>query len=158
MEQPQQPAAPKKKSRKKLYAVIAVVVILVIIIAVVAIPRTTDIVTGGTVESVPAGEYYAVEFNTTGSGTLAVSVTATNGITFYLLSPSQYSSDVSSGSWSTYSFTSGHISSGSFNTNIGSGKALGYIEWFWEILVYAHRICLKRNLIPSLMSMTPYTS
>jgi hypothetical protein len=121
MEQTPQPATPRKKSRKKLYAIIAVVVILVIIIAIVAIPKTTDIVPGGTVESVPAGEYYALEFNTTGSGTFAVSVTATNGITFYLVTPSEYSSDLSSGSWSTYSFTSGHISSGSFNTNIASG-------------------------------------
>ncbi len=121
MEQTPQPATPRKKSRKKLYAIIAVVVILVIIIAIVAIPKTTDIVPGGTVENVSAGEYYALEFNTTGSGTFAVSVTATNGITFYLVTPSEYSSDLSSGSWSTYSFTSGHISSGSFNTNIASG-------------------------------------
>ena len=108
MDQTSQPPAPKKKSRKKLYAIVAV-------------PKTTDIVPGGTVESVPAGEYYALEFNTTGSGTFAVSVIATNGITFYLVTPSEYSSDLSSGLWSTYSFTSGHISSGSFNTNIGSG-------------------------------------
>ena len=146
MEQPQQPAAPKKKSRKKLYAVIAVVVILVIIIAVVAIPRTTDIVTGGSVESVPAGEYYVVEFNTTGSGTLAVSVTATNGITFYLLSPSQYSSDVSSGSWSTYSFTSGHISSGSFNTNIGSGT--------WYAVYYNSNIITTSTITINSMTFT----
>jgi len=39
-----------------------------------------------------------VEFNTTGSGTFVVSVTASNGITFYLATPSEYSSDISSGS------------------------------------------------------------
>ena len=62
--------------------------ILVIIIAIVAIPRTTDIVSVGMVESVPAGDFYNLEFNTTISGTLAVSVTVTNRITLYFLTPS----------------------------------------------------------------------
>ncbi|MGP6239932.1 hypothetical protein ACNF40_05910 [Cuniculiplasma sp. SKW4] len=146
MEQSQQPAAPKKKSRKKLYAIIAVVIVIVIIVAVVAIPRTTDIVPGGTVESVPAGEFYSIEFNTTGSGSLAVSVTATNGITFYLLTPSEYSSDVSSGSWNTYSFTSGHISSGSFNTNIGSGT--------WYAVYYNSNIVTTSTITINSMTFT----
>lgn len=146
MEQSSQPSAPKKKSRKKLYAVIAIVVILVIIIAIVAIPKTTDIVTGGTVESVPAGGYFVSGFNTTGSGTLAVSVNATNGITFYLLTPSQYSSDISSGAWSTYSFTSGHISSGSFNTNIGSGT--------WYAVFYNSNIITTSTITINSMTFT----
>ena len=146
MEQTPQPAAPKKKSRKKLYAIIAVVVIIVIIIAIIAIPKTTDLVSGGTVESVPAGEYYVVEFNTTGSGTFAASVTTTNGITFYLVTPSQYSSDVSSGSWSTYSFTSGHISSGSFNTNIGSGT--------WYAVYYNSNIITTSTITINSMTFT----
>ena len=146
MEQAQQPVAPKSKSRKKLYGIIAVVVILVIIIAVVAIPKTTNIVSGGTVESIPAGQFYALEFNTSGSGTLAVSVTATNGVTFYLLTPSQYSSDISSGSWSTYSFTSGHISSGSFNTNIGSGT--------WYAVYYNSNIVTTSTITINSMTFT----
>ncbi len=121
MEQNQQTTTPKKKSRKRLYAVIGVVVVIIIIVAVLAIPRTTALVNGGNVESLSAGQYYYVEFNTTASVTLASSFNATNGVTFYLLSPSEYSSFVSSGSVSSYTFTSGHISSGSFNTNIGSG-------------------------------------
>lgn len=121
MEQTKPSPAPKKKSRKKLYVVIGVVVIIVVIVIAMAIPKTSAIVPGGTVKSVSAGNYYYVEFNISSSGTIAGSVSATNGITFYLLTPSEYSSDVSSSSFSAYSYTSGHISSGSFNTNIGSG-------------------------------------
>ena len=145
-QQPQQSNMPKKKSRKKLYAVIGIVVVIVIIIVVLVIPRTTDIVPGGTVESVPAGEYYMVEFNTTGSGTFSLSVNATNGITFYLLTPSQYSSDISSGSWSTYSYTSGHISSGSFSTNIGSGT--------WYAVFYNSNVFTTSTITINSMTFT----
>lgn len=80
------------------------------------------------------------------AGTLAVSVTATNGITFYLLTPSQYSSDVSSGSWGTYSLTSEHISSGSFNTNIESGT--------WYAVYYNSNIITKSTITISTMTFT----
>lgn len=146
MEQNSQPVAPKKKSRKKIFAIIAIVVVIIIIIAIIAIPRTTNLVSGGTVESVQAGEYYVIEFNTTGSGTFAASVTATNGVTFYLLTPSQYSSDVSASTWSAYTFTSGHISSGSFNSNIGSGT--------WYAVLYNSNLVTESTITINSMTFT----
>ena len=146
MEQAIPPQSPKKKSRKKLYAVIGIVVIVVIIIAVLAIPKTFTIVNGGTVESLSAGQYYVSEFNTTTSGTLAGSVSATNGITFYLMTPSEYSSFVSSGSPNSYAFTSGHISSGSFNTNIVSGT--------WYAIFYNSNIITSTTLTINSLTFT----
>ncbi len=146
MEQSQQTTTPKKKSRKKLYAAIGVIVVIIIIVAVVAVPRTTDIVNGGTVLSLSAGQYYEVEFNATATGTLASSVSATNGVTFYLLSPSEYSSFVSSGSVSSYAFTSGHISNGSFNTNIGSGT--------WYAIYYNSNLITPSTLTINSLTFT----
>lgn len=129
MENSGQQVIPKKRSKKKLIAIGVVIIIVIIIAAVVLSPKTTTyhIVNGGTVLSIPASGYQVYEFNTTSSGSIQVSVSATNGITFYLLTPSQYSSSFASGSGtpSSYEFTSGHISSGSFNTNIGSGTWYG---------------------------------
>ena len=124
MSQPEQPSAQKKKSRRKLYAVVGVVVIVIIIIAVLAslaTPKTATFITSGTVETLSAGQYYSTGFVTNVSGTLTGTITTTNGITFYLLNPAEYANYTSSGIISSYIYTTGHIGSGSINTNIPSG-------------------------------------
>lgn len=146
MSQSQQISVPRKKSRKKLYAMVGAVILVIIIIAVIASPRTSSIVPGGTIESIAAGNSYNIEFNTSASGTLAASVNATNGITFYLLTPSEYSNDKASGSFSSYAFTSGHISSGSFNTNIGSGT--------WYAVFYNSNIITSSTLTVNSLTFT----
>ena len=111
----------RSQNRKKSFAIIGVVLTAIIVAAVVAFPITSTVVPNGTVKTVYAGEYYVSEFRAGGSGALKGSVNTNNGITFYLMTPSQYSAFVSSGSPNSYAFTSGDISSGSFNFNIGSG-------------------------------------
>ena len=146
MSQSQQIPVSKKKGRKKLYAIIGAVVLVIIVIAVIASPRTSNITPGGTIETIPAGDSYNIEFNTTASGTLAASVNASNGITFYLLTPSEYSNDKASGSFSSYAFTSGHISGGSFNTNIGSGT--------WYAVFYNSNVITPSTLTISSLTFT----
>ena len=123
------PQIPKKKSRKKLI-VAGIIVVVVIIIAAVALSGSgkQTLINGGTVKNLSGSQYYEVEFKVTSSTTLYGSVSATNGIIVYLMTPSEYSSFVSSGSVSSYAYTSGDISSGSFNTNIGSGTYYAVFE------------------------------
>ncbi len=111
----------RSKNRKKSFAIIGVVSIALFVAAIVAFPITSSVVPNGTVKTVYAGQYYGSEFRTNGSGTLKGSVNANNGITFYLMTPSEYSSFVSSGTPNSYAFTSGDVNSGSFNFNIDSG-------------------------------------
>ncbi len=111
-----------KKSKKKLWTGIAIAIIIIAVIAVIImLPQRTDLANGGTVKSVSGGEYLVVEFNASSPGTIYGSVNTSNGIIFYLMNPGQYSSFVTNGSPSGYEYTTGDISSGSFNTNMGSG-------------------------------------
>ena len=118
----EQPQVPKKKSRKKLIAVIVIVIIVVFVVAIaLAGGSKKTIVANGTVENLSGSQYYSIEFTVSSSTTIYGSESATNGVTFYLMTPSEYASLASSGTASSYVYTSGTISSGSFNTNINSG-------------------------------------
>lgn len=116
----QQPV-PKKKGKKKWIAIGIVVVLVIVVAAIELSPKSDNLVSPGQLETLTAGQYYAVHFTASASGTITGQVNATNGVTVYIMDQATYNSDVNAGSFSSYSFTSGKVSSGSFNTNLGSG-------------------------------------
>lgn len=85
-------------------------------------PPPETVVASGTVWTLNAGQYEYLEFTTSATGALTGSFTATNGVTAYVMDPSEYASFSSSSSASSYVYTTGHVSSGSMNTNLGSGS------------------------------------
>jgi uncharacterized integral membrane protein len=143
-----QQVIPKKKSKKKWIAIGIVIVIVIIIAAVVLSPKTKTItlVTSGTVINVPAGHYIEQGFSFKVSGTISGSISATSGITFYLMSPSQYSSMQANGTFSEYTYTTGDISSGSINTNIGSGT--------WYVVFYNSNIITPTTVTVNSLTFT----
>lgn len=132
MENSGQLVIPQKKSKKKWIAIGIVIIIVIIIAAIALTPKTMTLITSGTVISVPAGDYIPKGFSFKVSGTITGSLSATSGITIYLMTPSEYSSFQANHTISGYSYTTGDITSGSINTNIGSGT--------WYVVFYNSNI------------------
>lgn len=142
-------AAVPRKSRLPIYAIVAIVAIVVVIAAVFLFsayrpgnttasgsnngntnpppgpvntpPAPITVVASGTVWPLSAGQYEYAEFSTAASGTLTGSFTATAGVTGYVMNPAEYAAYSSSGSASSYLYTTGHVSSGTLNTNLAAG-------------------------------------
>lgn len=111
-----------KKSHKKLWIGIGLVVIVIIIIIIAAsIPSSTVLVKAGSNYTLNAGQYYSIEFPISQQETITGSFNTSHGITFYILTPSEYDSFVTSGSVSSYFYTTGHVSFGSIDTVLPSG-------------------------------------
>jgi type II secretory pathway pseudopilin PulG len=120
--------------------VIIVVVVVVIVLVIVAAAligsgnksnSTQTIIASGTVYNLNAGYYESVgpvDLTSSSSWTIAGTFTASNGITVYVLTSSQYAAWGQSGSPSSYYWTSGaDVVSGAFNTNLPSGTY--YFIW-----------------------------
>jgi len=121
---PQAPSQKPKKSRKKLYIGIAIVIVLIIILAgaLSLSSQPKVIMASGNTISLGAGQYEYIEIHASSGGTLTGAFTVSGGsATGYLMTPSQYANFSASGSANAYLYTTGQVSSGSFNTNIGSG-------------------------------------
>jgi hypothetical protein len=138
--QTQSPGSPPpKKSRAKLYVVVAALVVAVIIVvAVIAAlggvgkpsPAVFQVVSSGTVWNLGAGTYESagpVSLTSNPSWTVSGTFTATNGITAYIMTSSEYSAWGGSGSPNAYSWTSGHVTSGTANTYLTAGTY--YFVW-----------------------------
>ncbi len=116
-------------------AVVVTVIIVVLVIALLALsggggggvggggssPTAHTIVSSGTVWQLNAGNYEYIQFTLPSSASMGGSFTATNGVTVYCFTPSEYQSFSSTGSASSYVWTSGSVSSGYVNFNLGSG-------------------------------------
>ena len=131
----------KPKNRKLLYATIGVVVVVAIVgvIALAALsssnntgqnnppppPVSITVVTSGTVWNLNPGHYEyigSVALTSNSSWTISGTFTATNGITAYVMTSSEYSAWGGSGSPSSYYWTSGtNIASGSISTVLPAG-------------------------------------
>ncbi len=126
------PPAPKK-SRKKLYGIIGAVIIIIIIIAAIASmggnhgnqgtsPQPLIIAQSGSVYSLSAGQYEEFQFTTSSGGTLTGTFSVSGGsATAYVLTPSEYANYSSSAGLTSYLYTTGQVTSGAFNTNLGPG-------------------------------------
>ena len=127
---------PPKSHAGVIIAVVVVVIIVILVVALLAFnggggsnasggggssPTAHTIVASGTVWQLNAGYYEEVQFTLPSSASMGGSFTATNGVTAYCFTPSEYQSFSSSGSASSYVWTSGQVSSGSVNFNLGSG-------------------------------------
>jgi hypothetical protein len=84
-------------------------------------PAPLTIATSGTVWQLGANHYEGLSFSLNAAAAMSGSITATNGVTAYLFDPTDYQAYSSSGSASSYEWTSGHVSSGRVNTNLGTG-------------------------------------
>jgi hypothetical protein len=147
---PPPPITPPPKSRTALYVAGAVVVSVVLVALVLAAsgafspkapssnngpppppPAIVTVVTSGTVWNLNAGYYEDVgpiDLTSNSSWTISGSFTASNGITAYVMTSSEYSAWGGSGSPSAYYWTSGSsVTSGSVNTNLPSGTY--YFVW-----------------------------
>jgi hypothetical protein len=143
------PTPPSKKSRTTLYVVGVVVVVAVIaLVAILASgalspksspsaggpgalpPAEVQVAASGTVWNLNAGNYEyvgAVSLTSNSSWTISGTFTATNGITAYVMTSSEYSAWGGSGSPSAYSWTSGSVTSGAVNTYLYAGTY--YFVW-----------------------------
>ena len=133
MEQQQQIPLPRKKGNRNLLIGIAIIVVVAIIVFVSLsrispppnnIPPPTQptiLISAGTVYPISAGSYEYVQFSATQSATLTGTFNDTSSITMYLMTPSEFSSFSSTGTASSYQFTTGSVSQGTVNTNIASG-------------------------------------
>lgn len=117
-------ASPKSKGKKK-WVVIGTIIVVIIIVGILASlpPGRTDLVQSGTVEVLQPAHYYGSQFTISSAKTIYGSASSTNGFVFYIMTPSSYSSWISNTSSvpSSYVYTSGQATSGSFNTNLASG-------------------------------------
>jgi hypothetical protein len=92
-------------------------------------PMTVQVISSGTVVPIKAGHYTSYMFTLpppfyatqTISYTITGSFTATNGITAYIMGPSDFSV-FSSGSPSYYFYTTAKVSSGGISTILSAGK------------------------------------
>ncbi len=160
------PPAPPKKSRTALYATIAVVVIAVAVVGALAAiggfspkssgtpytpppPARVTVVTSGTVWNLNAGTYEyvgSVDLTSNSSWTLSGTFTASNGITAYAMTSSQYSAWGGSGTPTAYYWTSGTgVTSGSVNTNLPAGTF--YFVWYNTNLIYSSSVDITSNIV-----------
>lgn len=134
------PAPAPKKSHTGLIIAVAVVVIVVVVLLAAAVvflaapkpsgsgspppsgpPAPTTIVQSGQVYQLPGAHYEYLQFDLTTGSAVAGSFTATNGVFAYIMTPSSYANFSSSGTASSYDWTSGDVSTGSMNVNLNAG-------------------------------------
>ena len=127
--QPQYAPAPSpKKSRKTLYIVVVVVVAVALIAVAVlaALPRApapTTLESAGSVHQVPPSSAWDESFTLSASATITGSFNVSGGaVTAYLMTPSTYASYIATGNLTTYTWTSGSVSSGSVDVVTSSGS------------------------------------
>jgi hypothetical protein len=122
--QPMQPPAPKKSKTKWIIIGVVVVVVIIIVVGILAslsTPAPLTIVQNGVVFNINPRTAQPVGFNLSQSATITGSFTTSAPVTFYIMTPSEYASLLPSGTASSYVYTSGSVSSGSINTNVGAG-------------------------------------
>ena len=96
-------------------------IIVVGILASLSTPAPLTIVQNGVVFNINPRTAQPVGFNLSQSATITGSFTTSAPVTFYIMTPSEYASLLPSGTASSYVYTSGSVSSGSINTNVGAG-------------------------------------
>ena len=145
---PQPPATAPKKSRKKLYIGIgALVVVLIIVAAVLSAPTSSTLISSGTVDTIYAGHAYSYKISLSNQATVSGTISATNGITIYIMNPTSYAQFNSSGSVSSYVFTTGHVSSGTISTVLPAGTY--YLVLENTNLITTSSVTFTSNLVAS---------
>lgn len=145
---PQPSATAPKKSRKKLFVGIgALVIVLIIVAAALSAPTSSTIVSSGTVDTIYAGHIEVYKFSLSNQATVSGTVSATNGITIYIMNPTSYAQFNSSGSASSYAYTTGHVSSGTISTVLPAGTY--YLVLENTNLVTTSSVTFTSNLVAS---------
>ena len=162
---------PMSKSTAIGVAVFVVVVVVVLVAALIVglwvlsasssapssggggnnLPPPVTVATSGTVWPLSAGQYEylgPVSLSTGASSwSTSGSFTASNGITAYILTSSQFQS-YSGGTPSSYYWTSGQASSGSVNAN-GLPPGTYYFVWDNTNLIYSSSVQITANIVCS---------
>lgn len=82
---------------------------------------TSVLIPSGTVYPLNAGQYEKIQIKVNNSVAISGKFAATNGVTFYIMTPAEFSNFSSSGTAGSYLYTTGNVVSAPINTNISSG-------------------------------------